>query len=158
MDATVEKNKISMGDNLTIARKWKKITQLDLAEKVGLHQTEISTLEKQDVIDIVILERIAKAMDIPVDFFTGFDMEEAAKSYNNTNTNHITAAENSSEWVNSANTIEEQNNINEQQVTYYPLDDVKNLYERLLSEKDTQYKLLNSMYQELKTAYEASNK
>lgn len=158
MDATREKTKVSMGDNLTIARKWKKITQNDLAEKVGLHQTEISTLEKQYVIDADILERIAKAMDIPVDFFTEFDMEEETRSYNNTNTNNITAAENSSEWVNSANTIEEQNNINEQQVTYYPLDDVKALYERLLKEKETQYELLNNSYQELKRKFDALNK
>lgn len=96
MDATVEKKKISMGDNLTIARKWKKITQHDLAEKVGLHQTEISTLEKQDVIDTVILERIAKAMDIPVDFFTDFDMEEATRSY--TYNNNATLNEGSNEF------------------------------------------------------------
>lgn len=150
MDSTVKKKKISMGDNLQIARKWKKMTQNDLAEKVGLHQTEISALEKQDVIDLVLLESIANIMEIPIDFFTDFDMEEAAKSYNNTNTNHITAADNSSEWVNSANTIEEQNNINEQQVTYYPLDDVKKLYERLIEAKENRIKELMAENEKLR--------
>lgn len=138
------------GDNLILARKWKKMTQADVADKIGIHQTEISTLEKQETIDEVLLERIAKAMDIPVSFFTDFDLDDAIHSYNNTNTNHITAAENSSEWVNSANNIEEQNNINEQKVTYYPLDDVKSLYERLLSEKEDKLKELQTQIDKLK--------
>lgn len=139
------------GDNLILARKWKKMTQGDVADKIGMHQTEISTLEKQEKIDDVLLERIAQAMDIPLSFFTDFDLDDAICSYNNTNTNHITAAENSSEWVNSANSIEEQNNINEQKVTYYPLDDVKSLYERLLSEKDIKMKELQAEIDKLKT-------
>lgn len=154
VDSVLEKKKIHQGENLVIARRWKKMTQHDIAEKVGLHQTEISTLEKQDVIDSDILGRIAKAMDIPVNFFTDFDMEEAARSYNNTNTNNITAADNSSEWVNSANTIEEQNNINEQKVTYYPLEDVKKLYERLLEEKDKVNKILDEKYNSLLQEFE----
>jgi len=144
------RKKPHQGDNLVLARKWKKMTQADVADKIGIHQTEISTLEKQEKIDDILLDRISQAMDIPVSFLTDFDLDDTIRSYNNTNTNHITAAENSSEWVSSANNIEEQNNINEQKVTYYPLDDVKSLYERLLSEKESKMKELQTEIDKLR--------
>ena len=144
------RKKPHQGDNLVLARKWKKMTQADVADKIGIHQTEISTLEKQEKIDDILLDRISQAMDIPVSFLTDFDLDDTIRSYNNTNTNHITAAENSSEWVSSANNIEEQNNINEQKVTYYPLDDVKSLYERLLPEKESKMKELQTEIDKLR--------
>lgn len=136
MEVKNEKKKINQGENIALARRWKKLSQFDLAVLTKMHQTEISTLEKQELIEPSILDKISKAMTIPVDFFTDFDMEDAVKSYTNTNTNNITAAENSSEWVNSANTIEEQHNINEQKVYNYPLEELKEVYTLLIREKD----------------------
>lgn len=144
MSHTAEKKKPHHGDNLVIARKWKKMTQYDVAEKVGLHQTEISTMEKQEVIDGDLLDRIAKAMDIPLNFFTDFDLEEAARNIttNNNNTLNDNAAETN-------NTAAE---INEQTITYNynPLDKVTDLYERMLAEKDIRIEKLERENRELK--------
>ncbi len=123
--ASGKERKSHHGDNLVLARKWKKMTQSDVADKVGLHQTEISTLEKQEIIDEVLLERIAKAMEIPVSFFTDFDMGEQIKTYinNSTNTQDNNFAENSHDTVNQ--------NISDQ-YNYYTGEDMSEVSDKIL--------------------------
>jgi len=123
MEAIHEKKNIHHGMNTRLARTWKKVTQDDLASRMGMNQSEVSLLESEIVIKNETLEKIAQALDIPVDFLKEFEPEAAIKHYtlnNNENKENVSIYQGDGE----------QNN------TYYPLDTVKELYERLLQEKE----------------------
>lgn len=123
---TSGKEKSHHGDNLILARKWKKMTQADVADKIGIHQTEISTLEKQETIDEVLLERIAEAMDIPVSFFTDFDLDDAVKNYYNNSSYVVNDEAHVNQIIQGDEIIEGDVNNN------YPLEEVQELTDKFL--------------------------
>lgn len=125
METAVYENEIHQGKNLRLARTWKKVTQTDLAEKLGIHQTEVSNLESKKNIDEKILDQIALAMDIPVDFLKSFDPEEAINSYI---VHDISMAQ--SDNVNGI--MNAQQNIQKQEVFNYPVEKFTEYFDRLL--------------------------
>ncbi len=116
------------GFNLSLARKWKKMSQSDVALLVGMHQTDISDLEKLETIDDEILRKISAAMNVPFDFFTDFDLEKALNSYtvNNTETYTMTSGENSTHTENSQIKQIENETINNN-----PVDKILELTEKI---------------------------
>jgi len=142
MEAVAEKrNKINHGHNIRITRTCQNITQEDLAFRTNLSQSKISALELEETIDDAILDNIAAALNVPVEFLKNFQPEEVIKSYTiaeNTFTN--TVAENSTGSANQQIANEQENIINNN----YPVNDLKDLYERLLQEKDKQIEELKA--------------
>jgi transcriptional regulator with XRE-family HTH domain len=63
---------ISFGDRLYEVRKNKKISQADLAKKIGVHGAVIGRYERNEVKpSIEIASQIAKALDISLDYLVG---------------------------------------------------------------------------------------
>jgi len=141
MEDIKEGKRIHHGHNLRLARTWKNITQETLADKLNIFQTDVSALEQKETIDNKMLDKIAQAMEIPVDFFTDFDLGDSIKSYSivNNDTININQAENTS-----GNESIIQKTVETENKTIYPLDTVKELYERLLKEKEQQIEELKT--------------
>lgn len=138
MEKIKETKNVHHGQNIRLARTWKNMTQETLADKLDIYQTDISALEQKEIIDDEILGKIAKAMDVPVDFFKEFEPETIMNIYNQHESKiEINSAENSKD-----NVLQQ----GEQNITNYnyPLDKVTELYERLLQEKDKQIEELQS--------------
>lgn len=125
METATQDNEIHQGKNLRLARTWKKVTQTDLADKLGVHQTEISNLESKKTIDDKLLDQIAIAMDIPVDFLKSFDPEETINSYIVHDIN-MTQSDNVSGIMNA------QQNIQIQEVFNYPVEKFTEYLDKLL--------------------------
>lgn len=140
MEALKEKKNIHHGNNVRLARTWKKVTQDDLADRLNMYQSEVSKLENQEEIDDQLLDKISNALSVPVDFFKAFDPEAAIYNFtfnNQPDAVKVIAEENSKDAV--------QQGQGELNITYnYPLDDLKELYERLLQEKDRQIEELRA--------------
>lgn len=126
METTIYENEVDQGKNLRLARTWKKVTQTDLADKLGIHQTEVSNLESKKTIDDKLLEQIALAMDIPVDFLKSFDPEETINSYI-VHDISMTQSDNVSGIMNA------QQNIQKQEVFNYPVEKFTEYFDKLLA-------------------------
>jgi transcriptional regulator with XRE-family HTH domain len=138
METIAEKRKIHHGNNVRLARTWKKVTQDDLADRLNIYQSEVSKLETQELIDEKILAKISTALEIPIDFLKEFEPEAIMKSYNQYESKiEITSAENSNDNILQQG---EQNITNH----YYPIEKVEKLYERLLQEKEQQIQELKA--------------
>lgn len=140
MEAVAEKKKkINHGRNIRIARTCQNITQEDLAFRVNLSQSKVSAFELDEIIEDVVLDKFATALNIPVGFLKNFEPEEVINSYNvYENEISMTQAENSQGDINIQKIIEQEENI------YNPIDKVSELYERLLKEKDKQIEELKT--------------
>lgn len=139
---TLEKAKknVHHGNNVRLARTWKKVTQDDLADRLNIYQSEVSKLENQEEIEENTLEKISKALNVPVDFLKEFDPETVINTYNQYESKiEVNSSENSKD-----NILQQ----GEQNITNYnyPLDKVTELYERLLKEKEQQIEELKSKY------------
>ncbi|WP_165022751.1 helix-turn-helix domain-containing protein [Dysgonomonas sp. ZJ279] len=142
MEAVAEKKKkINHGRNIRIARTCQNITQEDLAFRVSMSQSKVSALELEEIIEDPVLDKFATALNIPVGFLKNFIPEEAMNIYNQTMSEPTltnTSAENSNDIVTQQIVGEQENNYN------YPINDIKDLYERLLKEKDKQIEELKA--------------
>lgn len=142
MEAVAEKKKkINHGRNIRITRTCQNITQEDLAFRVNLSQSKVSALELEEVIEDAILDKFATALNVPVGFLKNFVPEEAMNIYNQTMSDPTltnTSAENSNDTVTQQIVGEQENVYN------YPINDIKELYERLLKEKDRQIEELKA--------------
>lgn len=143
METATHDNEIHQGKNLRLARTWKKVTQADLADKLGVHQTEISNLESKKTIDDKLLDQIAIAMDIPIDFLKSFDPEETINSYIVHDIN-MTQSDNVSGIMNA------QQNIQKQEVFNYPVEKFTEYFDKLLvlTEENAIIKYKLKMYEE----------
>lgn len=66
---------VRIGKNIKLLREVKGITQDDLAQRVGLHQSDISRLETKDHVEDDLLKRIADALEFPIEVFRIEDMD-----------------------------------------------------------------------------------
>jgi transcriptional regulator with XRE-family HTH domain len=126
--AIPELKTVQLGKKIKRIRELKGIKQEALASKLGISQQTISLLEQSDKIDEERLAQVAKALDVSVEAIKNFN-EDAA--INNFNYNTF----NDSSSLNSGN----ENNL----CTFNPIEKLidvmeenKQLYERLLKEKD----------------------
>lgn len=65
-----------IGLNIAYQRKLKKLTQIQLAEKIGISRTHMSNIEAPNMLTPISLEvvfNIADALKIPVDILFKFD-------------------------------------------------------------------------------------
>jgi len=133
MEAKKEKTHPHHGRNAKISRNIRGMSQLDVADKLGVDQKKISIYEASEELNDETLEQIANAVDVSVDFLKTFEPDELFKTYSiYDNDNDL----NSNPTDNATSTITQQV-ANEQQNeniynTYYPLEKVSELYERIV--------------------------
>ena len=131
--ATIKKS--NHGANVRRWREWRNINQDVLAEQIGVSQATLSGYEKKEKLEQDILDRVAKALDIPVEAITQLEQGTAVNIVSNTFNDNASAS-----------------NVNYNHPTFNPLDKVvelfeeKNaLYERMLKEKDSVIELLQEV-------------
>lgn len=128
------------GHNIRRTRVEKDIKQEAMAQLVHLSQPAISKYEKMSVIDDEMLQRFARALDVPVDYLKTLE-ENAPSIVFESITNDI----HDNTDVTSVGLIENDNRTN----YFNPLDKITELYERLLKEKDERYATLEARIQKL---------
>lgn len=126
METTTSEKEIEQGKNIRLARTWKKVSQTDLAERLNLHQTEISLLESKKNIDDKLLEQIALAMDVPADFLKSFDAEETINSFN---VHDITM----NQIDNTKGIMNAQQNVQKQEVSNFPIEKFTEYFDKVIT-------------------------
>ncbi len=136
MDETTVK-KSNHGANVRRWREWRNVNQDVLAEYIGVSQATLSGYEKKDKLEQDILDKIAKALDIPVEAIT--ELEQGASINIVSSTLH----DNAGSIINYP--------------TFNPLDKVVQLYdekialyERMLKEKNEAIALLHEVLKDKK--------
>lgn len=135
MEAAVKKN--NHGANIRRWREWRNMNQEVLAEQIGVSQATLSSYEKKEKLEQEILEKVAKALDIPVEAITVLEQGTAITIVSST------LHDNSGSIFNSP--------------TFNPIDKIvqlyeeKNaLYEQMLKEKNSIIELLQEIVKEKK--------
>lgn len=134
-ETTVKKN--NHGPNVRRWREWRNINQDVLAEKIGVSQATLSSYEKKDKLEQDILDKIAKALDIPIEAITELDQGASINIVSST------LHDNAGSIINYP--------------TFNPLDKVVQLYdekialyERMLKDKEEAISLLHEVLKERK--------
>ena len=130
MEATVTKG--NHGANVRRWREWRNIKQDVLAEMIGVSQATMSGIEKKETIDPETVEKLAKALDIPVEAITELTKENSVNIF--TKNDQATFLQNVG--GSSTNTLSP---------TFNPIDKVAELYERLLKSEQEKISLLQEV-------------
>ncbi|WP_295840471.1 helix-turn-helix transcriptional regulator [uncultured Apibacter sp.] len=135
MEAAIKKS--NHGANVRRWREWRNINQDVLAEQIGVSQATLSSYEKKEKLEQDILDKVAKALDIPVEAITELEQGTAINIISST------LHDNSGSIFNSP--------------TFNPLDKVVQLYdekialyERMLKEKEEAISLLHEVLRDKK--------
>ena len=133
METTTKKS--NHGTNVRRWREWRSMNQDVLAEKIGVSQATLCGYERKERLEPELLEKIAKALDIPVEAITELDNGTAINIVSSTLQDYAGSVFN--------------------YPTFNPIDKIlelceeKNaLYERMLKEKESVIQLLREMRKE----------
>ena len=126
MEATVKKS--NHGANIRRWREWRNINQDVLAEQIGVSQATLSGYEKRDKLEQDVLEKVAKALDIPVEAIT--EMENGAS-------------------INIVNAYDNSGSIN-YSPTFNPIDKIIELYDKLLESEKEKVAILQEVLKDYK--------
>jgi putative DNA-binding protein len=127
------------GHNIRRTRIEKDIKQDAMAELVHLSQPAISRYERTKTIDDEILQRFARALNVPVEYLKTLE-EDAPSVVFESITNDV---HDNKEGVTVPGYSNNQTNA------FNPIDKITELYERLLKEKDEKYAALEQRIQNL---------
>ncbi len=128
------------GHNIRRTRIEKDIKQDAMAELVHLSQPAISRYERTKTIDDEILQRFARALNVPVEYLKTLE-EDAPSVVFESITNDV---HDNKEGVTVPTGY--SNNLKN---AFNPIDKITELYERLLKEKDEKYAALEQRIQNL---------
>lgn len=128
---TTSVKKSNHGANARRWREWRDVKQDVLADQIGVSQATLSGYEKKSKLDPDIIEKIAKALDIPEEAITEIGEGTSINIFSGT-------------WQDNANC----QNYNP---TFNPLEKVVELYERLLKAEQEKVALLQEIIQSKKT-------
>ena len=120
---TLETKKSNHGYNSKRLREILGVKQEDLAERMGVSQQTVSRFEQTETLDDETLNKIAAALNIPV---------EAIKNFNDDSTNNF------------VNTFYDNSGFN-YQCNFNPLDKVIELYERIIQTEREKVTLLEEV-------------
>lgn len=138
MEAAVKKS--NHGANVRRWREWRNINQDVLAEQIGVSQATLSGYEKKDKIEQEILEKIAKALDIPVEAITELEQGTAINIFSGT----------FSDFKDNAAIFNSYPTFNPIDKVIELYDEKIALYERMLKEKEQAISLLHDVLKEKK--------
>ena len=119
------------GANVRRWREWRNINQEVLAEQIGVSQATMSAYEKKDKLEQEILDKIASALEVPIEAITELDSSTSINIYSGTWNDHATANYNPT-----FNPIDKIVELYNEKIT---------LYERMLKEKDSVVELLQEI-------------
>lgn len=80
----VTTKKCNQGYNVKRWREWRGINQDVLAEKIGISQATLSSYEKKAALEPEILEKLAKALDIPTEAVTELGVDASVNIFSGT--------------------------------------------------------------------------
>lgn len=126
-------NEKHIGQNVKRLRMYLGVKQEALAADLGISQTEISKIEKQNTIEEELLYRIANVLNISVHLIKDFDVGKALDNINSTGdmtTKTVPVSD-----------IQSKQGI-KIPVQFNPLDKIVELYERLLKSEKEKIELL----------------
>ena len=129
------------GHNIRRTRIEKGIKQEAMAELVHLSQPAISKYERTKTIDDEMLQRFARALNVPVEYLKTLEEDAPSMVFENI-TNNV---HDNKEGV----TIPSGYSNNSLKNTFNPIDKITELYERLLKEKDEKYTALEQRIKNL---------
>ncbi len=131
MEGTAVK-KSNHGANVRRWREWRNVNQDVLAEQIGVSQATLSGYEKKDKLEQDILDKIAKALDIPVEAITELEQGTAINIISSTFHDSSIAS------------------MMYCQPTFNPIDKIAELYERLLQSEKEKVLILEDVLKEKK--------
>ncbi len=136
MEETAAK-KCSHGANVRRWREWRNIKQDVLADQIGISQATLSGYEKRDKLEQETLDKIAKALDIPVEAITELEQGSAINIFSGT-------------WNDNANSVNYNPTFNPIDKIVELYDEKITLYERMLKEKDEIISMLHDVLKDKK--------
>lgn len=123
MNAPIKKS--HHGTNVRRWREWRNMNQDVLAEKIGVSQATLCGYERKEKLEPETLEKLAKALEIPVEAITEISNESSVNIFSGT-------------WQDNA----VAQNI---QPTFNPMDKIVELYEKLLESEKEKVALLREV-------------
>lgn len=144
--------RVHHGRNIRRTRIEKNIKQDALSKLVHLSQPAISKYEKMRVIDDEMLQRFARALDVPLDYLKNLEEDAQTVVFENNTVND--SEQNTGGAKIYLGTVksytEDSDNSNDNRVNNFnPIDKITELYERLLKEKDEKYEALERRLQHI---------
>ena len=144
--------RVHHGRNIRRTRVEKNMNQEGLSELVHLSQPAVSKYEKMRVIDDEMLQRFARALNVPFDYLKTLEEDAQTVVFENNTVNdseqntggakiNIVTVKSYTEDTDSSN----DNRVN----NFNPIDKITELYERLLKEKDEKYAALERRLQHI---------
>lgn len=127
MEATTVKGN-NHGANVRRWREWRNINQDVLAEQIGVTQATLCKYEKKDKLEQDLLEKIAKALDIPVEAITELGQDAS---------------------ISIVNAYDNSGSIN-YSPTFNPIDKIVELYDKLLEAEKEKVDLLQEVLKDKK--------
>lgn len=119
MDTAVKRS--NHGANVRRWREWRGIKQEVLAEQIGVSQATFSGYEKKDKLEQDILDKVSKALDIPVEAITEVGQDTSVNIF-------------SGPWHDNSIGLNQIFNPVEKIISLY--DEKIELYERMLKDKN----------------------
>ena len=140
------------GRNIRRTRVEKNMNQEGLSELVHLSQPAVSKYEKMRVIDDEMLQRFARALNVPFDYLKTLEEDAQTVVFENNTVND--SEQNTGGAKISIGTVksytEDTDSSNDNRVNNFnPIDKITELYERLLKEKDEKYAALERRLQHI---------
>lgn len=129
-ETTVRKS--NHGANVCRWREWRNINQDTLAEQIGVSQATLSSYEKKSKLDQEILEKITKALNIPLEAITDLGEDSSINIVAST----LTANDNAA--------------IFNYYPSFNPIDKIVELYDRLLQSEKEKVEILQEALKERK--------
>ena len=144
--------RVHHGRNIRRTRVEKNMNQKGLSELLHLSQPAVSKYEKMRVIDDEMLQRFARALNVPFDYLKTLEEDAQTVVFENNTVND--SEQNTGGAKISIGTVksytEDTDSSNDNRVNNFnPIDKITELYERLLKEKDEKYAALERRLQHI---------
>mgnify|MGYP002581628850 FL=1 len=142
--------RVHHGRNIRRTRIEKNMNQEGLSELVHLSQPAVSKYEKMKVIDDEMLQRFARALNVPFDYLKTLEEDAQTVVFENNTVND--SEQNTGGAKINIGIVKSytEDSINDSRVNNFnPIDKITELYERLLKEKDEKYAALERRLQNI---------
>ena len=142
--------RVHHGRNIRRTRIEKNMNQEGLSELVHLSQPAVSKYEKMKVIDDEMLQRFARALNVPFDYLKTLEEDAQTVVFENNTVNNLEQSAGGANISMGIVKSDTEDSINDSRVNNFnPIDKITELYERLLKEKDEKYAALERRLQNI---------
>lgn len=140
--------RVHHGRNIRRTRIEKNMNQEGLSELVHLSQPAVSKYEKMKVIDDEMLQRFARALNVPFDYLKTLEEDAQTVVFENNTVNNSEQSAGAANITMGIVKSDTEDSINDSRINNFnPIDKITELYERLLKEKDEKYAALERRLQ-----------